>query len=105
MTSISVLLIEDDEDDYLLTRDLLMDVPNQTYDLTWRTDPESGVEALQSGDFDVCLIDYRLGKVTGVEVLKSAKEAIRATPAILLTGEHSPRSTNSQCSLAPPTTW
>ena len=89
MAGVSVLLIEDDEDDYFLTCDLLDSVPTQGYDVTWKSDPESGLSALQSGDYDVCLIDYRLGKQTGVELLQTAREALRTTPGILLTGEHS----------------
>ncbi len=89
MPPISVLLIEDDEDDYCLACDLLESVTTQDYEVEWRDNHASGLEALQSGQFDVCLIDYRLGSRTGVEVLQDSKEALRLTPAVLLTGEHS----------------
>ncbi len=89
MPPISVLLIEDDEDDYCLACDLLDSVTTQDYDVQWCETPELGLAALQSGQHDVCLIDYRLGRQTGVEVLHQGKEALRLTPAILLTGEHS----------------
>jgi len=89
MSEVSVLLIEDDEDDYFLTCDLLESVTGHSYAVTWHRDPEHGLAAIQSGDFDVCLVDYRLGKITGVEVLQAAEKALRVTPAILLTGKHS----------------
>jgi len=89
MAAISVLLIEDDEDDYCLARDMLESVESQDYEITWCSNADAGVEELWSGLYDVCLIDYRLGAITGIEVLQSSSEALRVTPAILLTGEHS----------------
>lgn len=89
MPPISVLLIEDDEDDYCLTCDLLDSVETQTYTVHWCETPSKGLDALRSGLYDVCLVDYRLGSHTGVELLQDSKEALRLTPAILLTGEHS----------------
>ena len=89
MSPISVLLIEDDEDDYLLALDLFDSISVQSYEVTWKNTPAEGLEALRSGEFDVCLIDYRLGRSTGVQILHEGKEALRLTPAVLLTGQHS----------------
>ena len=89
MTPISVLLIEDDEDDYLLACDLFDSIGTKNYEITWKSTPTEGLQALQSGEFDVCLVDYRLGQSTGVDLLHSGSEALRLTPAVLLTGEHS----------------
>ena len=86
---ISVLLIEDDEDDYFLTVDLFEMIDTRRFVVTWADNVESGITELQSGKHDICLIDYRLGPVTGVEVLESCREALRSTPAIVLTGDHS----------------
>lgn len=89
MAHVKVLLIEDDEDDYILTSDLLEEVTRHNYELTWCADTALGLAALSSGRFDICLIDYRLGALTGIELLEHSKESLRRTPAILLTGEHS----------------
>lgn len=86
---ISVLLIEDDEDDYFLTLDLFEAIEIREFVVTWASDVTTGIEQLRSGEFDICLIDYRLGAVTGVDVLQDCKEALRTTPAIVLTGDHS----------------
>ncbi|MGB8275163.1 MAG: ATP-binding protein [Alphaproteobacteria bacterium] len=86
---IRILLIEDDEDDYLLTRDLLREMAVDQYELHWARDSAAGLDALAEGGFDVCLVDYRLGPDTGLDVLRMAAAAGCLTPIILLTGEGS----------------
>lgn len=86
---VSVLLIEDDEDDYFLTVDLFEAIDTRRFNVTWADNVETGITELQSGRHDICFIDYRLGALTGVEVLESCSEALRTTPAIVLTGAHS----------------
>ena len=58
---VKVLLIEDDEDDYLLTRDLLAGIQVQRFALEWVRTYEGGLEALTRTQHDVCLLDYHLG--------------------------------------------
>ncbi|MDW3175970.1 MAG: EAL domain-containing protein [Acidimicrobiia bacterium] len=89
MSEVKVLLIEDDADDYLLTCDLLAQTTRGTYEVTWCADSESGLEALHSGDYDICLVDFRLGVMTGIELIEQAAQALRRTPTIILAGAHS----------------
>ncbi len=89
MNEVKVLLIEDDADDYLLTCDLLEETTRSTYEVTWCADSESGLVALYSGRYDICLVDYRLGAQTAIELLEQGAQALRRTPAIVLTGSHS----------------
>lgn len=89
MTEVKVLLIEDDADDYLLTCDLLDEITRSSYEVTWCSEAQEGLEALQSGRHDICLVDYRLGAMTGVDLLEQAAPTLRRTPTIVLTGEHS----------------
>lgn len=84
--SLRVLLIEDDEDDYVLTLEALSDTARAEYEITWCEDPAQGLAELRSGTHDICLVDFRLGGVTGVELIEAAGDALRQTPAILLTG-------------------
>ena len=88
-TEIALLLIEDDEDDYFLTVDTLEKITQRSFVVTWADNVETGMAELRSGRHDICLVDYRLGAMTGVELLESCREALRATPAIVLTGAHS----------------
>jgi diguanylate cyclase (GGDEF)-like protein len=86
-----VLLIEDDADDHVLVRDLLADLKHVDVDLDWETTYEGGRAALQVGDYDVCLMDYRLGARDGIELLRElgAGGAGSMTPIIFLTGQDS----------------
>ncbi len=89
MDEVKVLLIEDDADDYLLACDLLEETTRSSYEVTWCADSASGLAALHSGRYDICLVDYRLGAQTGIELLEQGAQALRRTPAIVLTGAHS----------------
>jgi PAS domain S-box-containing protein len=84
--SIRVLLIEDDDDDYLITRDLLREGQHDRFDLTWMESFDSGREALLAGGFDVCLVDYRVDRHTGLELVEEMRNAGVPVPMILLTG-------------------
>ena len=85
----SVILIEDDDDGYLLTKDLLDSVSGTDYELTWCSSLDTARELLKAGGsshFDVCLTDYRLGHSDGLEVLRYFASRERDIPCIMLTG-------------------
>ncbi len=83
---IRVLLVEDDEDDYRLTRELLAEVPGYRVHLDWAPSYEAGLTALARRAHDVCLLDYRLGECTGLDLLRRAAAEDYRIPFILLTG-------------------
>jgi diguanylate cyclase (GGDEF)-like protein/PAS domain S-box-containing protein len=89
--AVRLLLVEDDEDDYVLTRDLLADARRTTFDLEWISSFDEALDALTgdtaNGGFDVCLIDYRLGEHDGLELLRHARDLGVTAPLILLTGQ------------------
>jgi CheY-like chemotaxis protein len=58
---IKVLLIDDDEDDYILTRELFSSVKIGKYVLDWAPSYEEGLKVIQRREHHVCLVDYRLG--------------------------------------------
>jgi diguanylate cyclase (GGDEF)-like protein/PAS domain S-box-containing protein len=84
---IRVLLVEDDEDDYVLTRDLLGDSRRTRFKLDWVSSFADAVDAIGEGQHDVYLVDYRLGEHDGLEVLREARGAGCLRPIILLTGQ------------------
>lgn len=86
LDSVDVLLIDDDEDDYLITRELFDDFADERYQLDWTDGFDDGLEKLVGGDYDICLLDYRLGAQDGVELLKRAVERDNTTPVVILTG-------------------
>ena len=84
---IKVLLIEDDEDDYILTRELLTEVKAGKYTLDWASSYEEGLIVAKRREHHVCLVDYRLGERSGVDLIRAAREFGLTTPMILLTGQ------------------
>lgn len=85
--SVRVLLVDDDEDDYVVTRDLLADIEGELFELTWHPTYDTGLEAIGRAEHDVYLLDYRLGERTGLELLREAIERGCKAPLILLTGQ------------------
>ncbi len=85
--SLKVLLIEDDEDDYILTCDLLSEIKGTNYTTVWISRYADALRAICNGDQDVCLIDYRLGEGTGIELVREAIAVGCRVPMILLTGQ------------------
>ncbi|HEU0039575.1 MAG TPA: response regulator, partial [Verrucomicrobiae bacterium] len=84
--TIRVLLVEDDEDDYFLTRGLLKEIKSRPHELSWESTYESGLQAMLRNQHDVCLVDYRLGAHNGVELLQAALAQDCGAPIIILTG-------------------
>lgn len=87
MQNIKLLIIDDDEDDFFLVKDLLTDI-SQTCALDWAPTYEVGQQLLQEDKHDLCLMDYKLGARDGIELLKFAHEVGFSGPVILLTGMH-----------------
>ncbi len=83
---IRVLVVDDDEDDYLMLRDLLNEVTLTKYVLTWASSYEIGKSAIQKNNQDVCFLDFRLGAQTGLDLLKEMIAEGSKLPFILLTG-------------------
>jgi len=84
---VKVLLVEDDEDDYILARDMLNDAFVENPFLRWVRSPRDGLEAISEDDFDVCLVDYRLAGESGLTFIHEASLRATAPPMILLTGQ------------------
>jgi PAS domain S-box-containing protein len=84
-----VLLIEDQEDEALLTRTLLENLPGTAATCEWVATAQAGLEALLQGRHDVCLLDYVLDEEVGTELLRRARAHAVHTPVILLTGKGS----------------
>jgi signal transduction histidine kinase len=85
--SLKILLIEDDEDDYILTKEIINEIPVNVYKLEWASNYEEGLNAMKSNSFDVFLLDYRLGKDSGLDLLKKMNFVVESGPIILLTGQ------------------
>ncbi len=84
---IRVLLIDDDPEDYLITKGLFGELPGHRFALDWVDGYDLGLSAITAGSHDIYLLDYRLGSHNGLELLEAA-QVVNATAAIiLLTGQ------------------
>ena len=85
--ALRVLLIEDDPDDYQLTREVLAEIPGSKIILEWESNFAAGQAALARCEHDAYLIDYRLGQGNGLDLLREALCNGCKAPIILLTGQ------------------
>ena len=85
-TTINVLVIDDDDDDLYLIKDALRNVKSTRYDVTTASSPLLAMNLLAKDKFDIIFSDYRLGAVTGIDVINNVRGAGIDTPIILLTG-------------------
>lgn len=84
--SVHVLLVDDDEDDYIIMRRIMGQIQDSPFILHWTSSFDEAKTAIDKHEHDLYLIDYRLGEHTGLELLKYARPAKRTEPFILLTG-------------------
>jgi len=82
-----ILLVDDDEDEFILTRDLLGDIVGRRFELDWISEWEDGVRAVLEGGYDAYLIDYRLGAHDGIELLRRVRREGGERAMIILTGQ------------------
>lgn len=83
---IRILLIEDDEEDMILARDLLREIKGRKLEIEWAQTFDDGLKTVCRNLHDICFVDYRLGAHDGIELVKAAKAGGAETPIILLTG-------------------
>lgn len=84
---IKVLLIDDDEEDFILTRYVFDEFKSNQFELEWIDNYADGLAAMKDCRHDIFLLDYRLGERTGLELLREAVENGCRAPVILLTGQ------------------
>lgn len=77
-------VIEDDQDDFILVRDLLS---SANYQLDWYPTYETGREALLLQEHDLFLIDFNLGSRNGLDLLEEISHVEVKKPMILMTGQ------------------
>jgi diguanylate cyclase (GGDEF)-like protein/PAS domain S-box-containing protein len=82
-----LLLVEDDEDDYLITRELLRESRQLNCELDWLDNYDEALAAILRQEHDLILIDYYLGAESGLALISHALKAGIRTPIILLTGQ------------------
>lgn len=84
---LKVLLVDDDEDDYIITRDIIADIPDRRYELDWTNSFPDALKLIREQRHDVYLVDYRLGAHDGLELISTAVQQGCEKAFILLTGQ------------------
>lgn len=86
LKNVRVLLIDDDEEDYLIIKKTFQQIEDSPFLLEWVSSYDDAKAQIVAGKHDVYLIDYRLGEHNGLELLEFAGPENRSQPFILLTG-------------------
>jgi DNA-binding response OmpR family regulator len=84
--AITVLLVEDDEDDYIIANELLMETEAGEFHLDWVATYDAAIEKMSLNQHDVYLVDYVLGEKNGLDLLHEARKKGCKAPIIFLTG-------------------
>ena len=82
----NILLVDDDEDDYMLTRQMLAMAQSKEVHLKWAASYAAARQAMISGVFDAVLVDYDMGEQTGLSLIEEMVAQNYAAPLILITG-------------------
>lgn len=81
-----IMLVDDDEGEYLLVRDLLAKYPGRAVTLDWVTASQDALRCFHElGAHDLYLIDYKLLDHTGLDVVRDLRASGCRTPLIMLT--------------------
>ncbi len=84
---IKVLLVDDDEDEHVIIRDMLASLGTHNIELDWVSTYEAGLDSIKRGLHDAYLLDFRLGEHSGLELLREAVGGGCTAPIILFTGQ------------------
>lgn len=93
---VRILLVDDDEDDFLLTREMIREADGP-FVMKWASSYGAGAREIEDGRYDVYLIDYRLGQRDGLDLVRSAVSKGCQAPLIMLTGGAGDRRPGCRC--------
>lgn len=85
--SIRILIVDDDEDDFLIISDYIRNINPTRFVLHWCYNYLEALTHMKNHNYDLYFVDYRLGAKTGLDLLKEAISAHCEEPIVLLTGK------------------
>jgi len=83
---LKVVAIDDDDVDLLLVSRYLEDIPGRAFDFRPATNLDVGLAEIQRHSPDVVLVDYHLGRQTGLDAIADIRHQGFAGPIVMLTG-------------------
>ena len=84
---IRVLMVDDDEDEFVIVSRHLKKATAASYTVDWVDSFDRAMESVAQAAHDIYLLDYNLGERTGIDLLRTMREAGSTRPVILLTGQ------------------
>ncbi len=88
---VRILLIEDDESDAVLLRELLRDSEPHGFTMDRADRLAEGLARLDDGRYDIALVDVSLPDASGLESVQRVRERAPELPVLVLTGHDDPR--------------
>jgi DNA-binding response OmpR family regulator len=83
---LKILLIDDDEDDLVLLREILKDIRGKEYQVDWAHSYQEARSMLERDSWDIIFVDYDLGLHNGLDLIREAVEKGIKTPMVMITG-------------------
>ena len=57
---VKILIVDDDEDDFIITGDYIKHIPNTRYRIEWCPRYKDALAHMINGDYNLYFVDYRL---------------------------------------------
>jgi signal transduction histidine kinase len=83
---IKILVVDDDEDDYVILSKMLSKIKDLKIRLHWASSYEQVLRQVKHDSYDLCLMDYRLDHGTGLGLMDELQKIGFSAPVIVLTG-------------------
>ena len=87
-TYINVLIVDDDEQDFIYEQELIHQIDSGFYKVDWVSDFDKAIDQIKQNAHDVYLIDYNLGASSGIDLIKKIEIEKMEKPFIFLTGAY-----------------
>ena len=81
-----ILIVEDDEDDFMIINGCLKDIPDRDFVIDWCYNYDDALHRMFGEGYDIYFVDYLLGEKTGLDFLRDAIRNGCEDPIVLLTG-------------------
>jgi two-component system cell cycle sensor histidine kinase/response regulator CckA len=85
--AVRLLVVDDNAEDFKILQVLFSKVKQRQYSLTNATTLPGALAQLKTNQYDVYLVDYRIGPDSGLDFLREAVATKCPAPVILLTGQ------------------
>ena len=83
---LNILIVDDDPDDHVLTEGYLKSARRSRFVVDHALNVREAREKMRRGGYDVCLLDFALGAIDGVQLFQEVTAEGFSIPTILLSG-------------------